>query len=290
MDKDIHIGDTLILERCGDVIPDVKEVIPGKSRTPISFETCPVCDSDLEFNDTDLICTNPDCTGKHVRRLVDSVTRIGIERLGEPTIAKLVANGHSNLVDIFNLTREDVIKLERFGESSTKNLLNEIQNVKTRGVYKWQILASLNIPMVGKRMSKTILENMSLTELRNKTVEELDELKDVGFKTANSIYCGLIDNSDYIDELLQTLPIIGEKEKPMNEKGTICFTGKMPETRSYYGELAKAVGWEPVSSVTKDLSLLVCANANSTSGKAKKARKYGVNVIGIDDFLNTLED
>ena len=141
--------------------------------------------------------------------------------------------------------------------------------------------------MVGRRKSKLILENMSLEELRNKNEEELYALKGVGSIIANNVYRGLIDNSDYIDDLLETLPIIGEEV--LKERGTICFTGKMPETRSYYEKLARE-NWEPVSRVTKDLSLLVCADVNSTSGKTGKARKYGVNIIHIDDFLKTLED
>ena len=67
--------------------------------------------------------------------------------------------------------------------------------------------------------------------------------------------------------------------------GTICFTGKMPETRSYYEKLARTIGYEAVSRVTKDLTLLVCADVNSTSGKTGKAKKYGVEIMHIDEFI-----
>lgn len=287
IDNNIHIGDTLIVERCGDIIPDVQSVIPGEVRTPIILEACPACGSLVEYISPELVCTNPECVGKHLKRLLDSVVRIGIERLGEPTLEKLISIGVSNLIDIFNLSKEDIIKLERFGESSSENLFNEIQKVKINGVHEWQILASLNIKGVGRRMSKMILENMSLSELRNKSVEELESIKGVGFITAHSIYCDLVGNRGYIDELLKILPIIGGDES-MIPKGTICFTGKMPEVRSYYEGLAIGNGYEPTSRVTKDLGLLVCMDPDSNSGKAKKARQYGIKIMHLNDWLEDL--
>lgn len=283
MDNEIYIGDTLIVERCGDIIPDVQSVIPGEERRPILIPRCPACDGLVEFKDPELVCINPECIGKHIKRLVDAVVRIGIERLGEPTIVKLVSIGVSDLIDVFNLTKKDILGLERFGESSSENLFNEIQKVKTKGVYEWQLLASLNIQGVGRRMSKMILENMSLEELRNKTVEELEKIKGVGFVTAHSIYCNLKSYDEYINGLLTILPIIGEEL--VETKGTICFTGKMPEKRSHYENIAREEGYEPVTRVTKDLSLLVCMDPNSNSGKAKKAKQYGVRIMHLDEWL-----
>jgi len=288
IDNDIHIGDTLIVERCGDIIPDVQQVIPGKVREKIILESCPVCGSPVEYISPELVCKNTECSGKHLKCLLDSVIRIGIERLGEPTLEKLISIGVSNLVDIFNLTKEDIIKLERFGESSSENLFNEIQKVKCGVVHEWQILASLNVHGVGRRMSKMILELMSLEELRHKTIEELEEIKGIGFITAYNIYCGLLKNNEYINQLLEILPVstnvisIGEK---MEKKCTICFTGKMPEKRSYYENIAREEGYEPVGRVTKDLGILVCMDPDSNSGKAKKARGYGVRIMHLDEWL-----
>jgi len=281
IDNDIHIGDTLIVERCGDIIPDVQKVIPGNDRLPIYLEQCPACYHDVEFRDPEIVCTNAECPGKHLKRLMDSVIRIGIERLGEPTLEKLISMGVTNLIDIFNLTKEDIILLDGFAETSSENLFNEIQKVKREGVFEWQILSSLNIKGVGDRMSKMILENMSLEELRATSTTYLKDIKGVGFITAHSIYCGLLDNREYIDSLLEILPIKGKE----NKVKTICFTGKMPETRSYYEELASNNGYEPVSKVTKDLSLLVCMDTNSNSGKTKKAKQYGIKIMSLEEWI-----
>jgi len=284
IDNDIHIGDTLIVERCGDIIPDVQQVIPGEDREPIYLKKCPACGGLVMFKSPELICINSECIGKHIKRLLDSVVRIGIERLGEPTLAKLISIGVSDLIDIFNLTKEDIIKLERFGESSSENLFNEIQKVKTRGVYEWQVLASLNIHGVGRRMSKMLLENMSLNNLRKMSFDQLVEMKGIGPERAKQICVNLEAQREYINKLLTILPIMGELES-METKGTICFTGKMPEKRSYYEKIARDEGYEPVSRVTKDLGLLVCMDPNSNSGKAKKARNYGTRIMHLDEWL-----
>lgn len=283
IDKDIRIGDTLILERCGDIIPDVQQVIPGEVRKTINILNCPSCGSDVRYDEPEIKCTNPECGGMLTRRLLDSIIRIGIDGIGEPTVDKLVSNGYRNLIDVFNLTKEDIMALDGFANTSSDNMLKEILRVKTNGVYEWQILASLNIPLIGTRMSKMILKNMSLEELRNKQISELENLKDVGFITAHSIYCGLLDNKKYIDELLEILPTINENQE---EKKTICFTGKMPEPRSYYEKLASANNLEPVKSVNKELDILVCADVNKTGGKINKAKKYGTIMMSVEEFLN----
>lgn len=288
LDKDIHIGDTLILERCGDIIPDVKEVIPGKNRIKITISRCPACEHLLTFNDTDLVCTNLDCKGKKIRKLLDSIIRIGIDGVGEPTVKKLVDNDFYTLIDIFNITKDDILKLERFGDTSSTNLLEEINRVINRGVYEWQILSSLNLPLVGERLSKSILEHMSLDELRHKQIHELQLIKRVGFNLAHTIYTGLLDNSDYLDNLLQILPIINDKQDQSKTKGGICFTGKMPKVRSYYEKLASENGFCPVDKVTKSLSVLVCADVNDVKGKIVKAKKYGVKIISIETFLENI--
>lgn len=281
LDNDIHIGDTLIIERCGDIIPDVQKVIPGEIRISIGINICPACGKKVEYREPEIICVNNNCPGKHLKCLIDSVIRIGIERLGEPTLEKLISVGVKDLADIFNLTKEDIILLEGFAETSSENLFNEIQKVKNEGVYEWQILSSLNIQGVGNRMSKMILENISLKELRSTSTTYLKDIKGVGFITAHNIYCGLLDNSEYIDDLLEILPIKGKEIKSK----TICFTGKMPEVRSYYENIAKKIGYTPVDKVTKDLSILVCMDVSSNSGKLKTARKYNIEIISLDEWM-----
>lgn len=284
LDKDIQIGDTLILERCGDIIPDVKEVIPGKDRMKVVIDRCPYCQFPVFFNDTDIVCTNTNCIGMAIQRLCDAIARIGIEELGEPTVEKLIGIGYEDLIDIFELTIEDIKLLEGFADTSSKNLYDQIQKVKHNGVYEWQILASLNLFGIGETISKTLLKEMSLNGLRNKTLQELEKFSGIGPERAKEIYYGLQHNDKYINNLCKILKV---KETP-KETRKICFTGKMPKDRSYYFNLAKEHDWTPVDKVTKELGLLVHAVNITSSTKLAKAKKYGVEIMNLEEFLHTI--
>lgn len=285
LDNNIYLLDTLVIERCGDIIPDVKEVIPGLYRQSIEISNCPYCGSVIIHKAPEVYCVNDNCIGKHIQMLSDSVVRIGIERLGEPTLAKLIDKGFDTLIKILNLTTTDILSLDGFAKTSSSNLFNEIQKVAKGGVYEWQILASLNIKDVGVRMSKIILENIKLQQLRNIPMDELETIAGVGVERSQRIFYGLEEASDYINELLTILPI---KEKVKMESKTICFTGKMPEKRAYYEALAKDYGYEPTKSATKSLSILVCMDPNSNSGKLKNAMKNGTEIISVQEFMDRM--
>jgi len=285
LDKNIQINDTLVIERCGDVIPDVQKVIPGKNRIEIKLECCPECGALVIYNEPELYCTNDNCSGKHLQLLLDSVIRIGIERLGEPTLVKLINKGFNDLIKILKLTKEDILTLEGFANISSENMLNEIQKIIKNGVSEWQLLASLNIKDVGQRMSKIILNDMTLSELRNKSISELECINGIGPERSVRIFNGLKENNNYIDELLKLIPI---KKDIKMEKPTICFTGKMPEKRSYYESIASEYGYEPVKSATKTLSVLVCVDPNSGSNKLKNAAKNGTEIISVKEFMDRM--
>lgn len=284
-DMDIHIGDTLKIERAGDVIPFATKVIPGKERTFIVITACPSCGHDVIYKDPEIVCSNPDCPGKHLMRLMDSVTRIGIERLGQPTLQKMVStSGVYNLIDIFNLSREDIIKMDGFAESSTENLLIEIQTVKKTGVFEWQILSSLNLQGIGRSLSKDLLKDITLEELRTYSTYQLKLTEGIGEERAKVLYDGLIKEEKYIDDLLKILPI---KERNIEEKGDrmkICFTGKFPEKKSYYYDLVQDK-YEIVEKVTKDLDILVVADTSKVSSKQIKAAEKGIKIMSIKDLL-----
>jgi len=283
-EKDIRIGDSLIIERSGDVIPNVQKVIPNAYyRKEIFIYNCPVCNHPIIYKNPDIYCTNNKCSGKLLQLLSDSVTRIGIERLGKPTLKKLIDKGVRNLIGILQLTKEDVLQLDGFCEKSSQNLIDEIQKVINKGVYEWQILASLNIKDVGERLSKIILKDRTLEELINMTIDGIGSINGIGHKKSIRIRQGLAGKRNYLDRLRKTLPIIEEEGEEI--KKTICFTGKMPEKRSIYEDNAKKLGFAFVKDVTKDLGILVCLDVNKTSSKILKAKKYGVKIISLHNWL-----
>ncbi|HCE42510.1 MAG TPA: hypothetical protein DET40_03060 [Lentisphaeria bacterium] len=287
IDKDIHIGDIVTVERAGDVIPYIVSREEGGIRRSAIISECPCCKSTLVTDGPELRCTNPECTETKVQRILAAVRNIGIERLGEPNIRKMMNTlGVKTLKDVFGLKIEDILKLEGFKEKAAGNLLREIQSA--RRVEDFSLLASLNIPGIGKNTAKKILENYTLAELRGLTTEQLSAIDGIGPERSGAIFCELRSQSAYLDELLGSVELTTTKGGAKKSALTICFTGKMPEQRSYYENLAKQSGYEPADAVTKELSLLVAADLSSASIKLDKARSHGIKTMALDDWLKSV--
>ncbi|MDD3035856.1 MAG: hypothetical protein PHO93_02970, partial [Candidatus Saccharimonadaceae bacterium] len=170
-DKDIKIGDFVTVERAGDVIPYVVNAEPGETRKESIIEKCPCCNAELFFDKPELRCTNPDCFETRLQRLLAAVKNIGIERLGEPNIKRMMTKLNvRTLRDIFNLSFDQIMTLDGFKEKSANNLVSEIKTA--RNTSDFQLLASLNIPGIGKNLAKSILTNYTLDELRKLDVEK----------------------------------------------------------------------------------------------------------------------
>ena len=288
LDYDIRKGDMVKVERAGDVIPYITEVKLGSDRIKISIDKCPICNSDTIFIDPQLECSNINCEGKLLNRLYDSVIRIGIDRLGRPTIQKMIdVLNIENLVDIFSLTEDDIYKLPGFAKTSTKNLLYEISKVKENGVYEWQILASLNIPGIGQSLSKDLLCDRSLSKLTIMNKKDLEILPSIGPERAQYIHNGIYNNSEYLKEILRVLPIKENKVIPKNLT-KICFTGKFPERKSFYYNLLEKKGGYEILEKVKDIDVLVVADPSKQSNKMKTAQKKGVKIIGINELAEEL--
>ena len=286
-DMDIHIGDDLKIERAGDVIPFATGVAQGQEREWIYINDCPVCGFPVKYEDPEIVCTNPHCDGKHLVSLMDSVIRIGIERLGEPTLRKMVSIlGVYDLIDIFSLDKDNIIKLEGFAESSTNNLFGEIQKVKKNGVFEWQILASINLEGIGRSLSQDLLKERTLEEVRDYNTEQFELIQGIGPERSKILFKGLRDSSQYINRLLEILPI--KKAVVKGDLMKICFTGKFPEKKSHYYDLIKDKGYDVWEKVTKELDILVVADPSKGSSKQKKAEKLGIKVMSISDLLETL--
>lgn len=287
IDRGIQIGDTITVERAGDVIPYIVDSTPGDDRKPCLIDKCPNCDSELIRRGPEICCVNPDCTETLVQRLLAAVRNIGIERLGEPNIRRMmqVLNVKS-LKDIFELNREDIMKLEGFKDKSADNLISEIAAARSPADFK--ILAALNIPGIGPNVAKMLLTEYTLEELRNLNEEQLAAVNGIGPERAKAIRQTLSEQSNELDDLLQCVNIQQTKGGTTSSAPTICFTGKMPEKRSYYEDLAQQHGYESSSSVTSDLSLLVAVDISASGGKLKKAAKAGIKTMSLADWLASL--
>ena len=289
LDKDLCIGDTVVVERAGDVIPYIVSATPGNERHSCLIDHCPGCGAELVRELPELRCVNPDCLETKLRNLAAAVKNIGIERLGEPNIRKMMLSlGVQDLSDIFKLTKTQILSMEGFQNQSAENLLREISNART--VPDWQLLASLNIKGIGPNIAKGILREYTLSELQKKTVEELSRIEGIGPERANALFRELRAQQDILAELLRCVTVTETKSAGNAGRPTICFTGKMPEKRSFYEALAQEHGYEPADSVNADLSVLVCMDVNENSSKLKKARKLNTRIVQLDDWLTEIRN
>lgn len=288
IDRDIQVGDLVVVERAGDVIPHIVDAKPGEERLSCIITECPSCGSSLVRLGPEISCENPKCPETLVRRLLASIRSIGIDRLGEPNVRRMMETlGVETLKDIFELSVADILKLEGFKDKSASNLHREIQSART--VDDFQVVAALNIRGIGANVAKSILEYHTLEELRKISDEELAEIDGVGPERAEALYRELRGQADFLDELLGVVEVAQTKGSEVTTAPTVCFTGKMAEKRSFYANLAKERGFEPSDSVTSSLSLLVANDPAAGGGKLAKAAKLGVRIVALYDWLNSAE-
>jgi len=285
LDKDLYINDHVNIQRAGDVIPDLISCKRMHNSTkPDSPVKCPECEYPVKYESPILLCTNPFCIGRLEVCLMDSVVRIGIDELGRPTIRKMIETlGVSSLADILNLTKEDILKLDGFAINSSDKLYNEIKKIKDSGVEEWQILASLNLYGIGKSLSKKLLSQMNLDEIRRISIEDLSTYDNMGNIRATVVVNGLFEHRDYINELTSILDVKQSTKTSMK----VCMTGKFPEKKKFYEDMFHGFNIETSGSVSKDTSYLIC-NEHKGSGKEKRATKLGIPIVSMTEFLNLI--
>jgi DNA ligase (NAD+) len=291
----LHIGDSVIVERAGDVIPHVMKVIKeGKPRREIIVpERCPVCNSRIHKDPEEVAyrCVNASCPAKRRESLLHFAGRhaMNIDGLGDKIVDQLVDKGLvKDVADLYELKLNDVAELERMAEKSAQNLLDEIAASKTNSLAR--LIYALGMRFVGERTAQLLAEHFaSLPKLAEATAEELEEVPEVGPKVAQSI-------ADFFSEpanrkLIQRLKEEGLK---MTEKRaapedtrfaemTFVFTGGLARrSRDEAGAEVTRHGGKVASSVSKLTSYVVVGT--DPGSKFDKARSLGVTILNEDEF------
>jgi DNA ligase, NAD-dependent len=222
--KDIRIGDYVLLERSGDVIPHIisvmKERRSGKEKPFVWPKTCPVCHSAIYREEGEAVsrCINPSCPARIRESIIHFASRraMNIEGLGEALVDQLLATGLvKQIPDLYNLRYEDLIKLERMGPKSAQNLLSQLEESKSREL--WRLLFALGIRHVGEKLAQALARKFpDLEKLSRLSEEELMTLEDVGPKVAKSIVFFFSQPEN--QELLKKLKAAGLKFKEKAEK------------------------------------------------------------------------
>lgn len=279
---DLQIGDTVVVERAGDVIPHIVSRTPGAERQSAMITHCPGCGTELVWKGPELTCPDPECFETLLCRLSAAVLALDIDNLGDATLRQIMKQYRVRSVrGLFDLSRSELARLERFGEKSAANLFESLQ--QARKCEDFRLLAALNIPNVGVNVAKLLLKEYTFAQLRELPEEELGNIRGIGPERAAALRRTFTEEKAFIDDLLEAVDLrnsTGSLAAP-----TVCFTGKMPEKRSFYESLAKEYGMEPVDQVTESLSLLVAADPAEKSTKLERAAKWGTEIISADEFL-----
>ena len=299
---DVKIGDTVIVERAGDVIPAVakvmKELRTGKEEEFVFPKTCPVCNSTLKKPEDEVIwrCINPNCQAQKREFLYHFASKkaFDIRGLGPKIIDQLInENLISQPADLFGLEEGDLAILERFGEKSASNIISAIRYSKkvplSRFVY------SLGIRHVGEETSVVLAQHFdTIKRIKEATQEELQALSDIGTEVSKSIYQWFNDkkNLKMIEDLIDSgIKVLSpEKQIPAGSLSQESFviTGSLKSmTRDAAHEKIRSLGGHPLTSISRKTSFLVVGD--NPSSKLQKAQKLGVRTITEKEFLDMLK-
>ena len=294
--KDIRIGDQVLVERSGDVIPQVVKSIvekrTGKEKRKIIPKKCPVCNTVAIRKDGEVAvrCPNKMCPARLKWRLQYYASRdaMDIDHLGESTIDKLKEEGLiDNIADLYSLKKEDILKLEGFKEKSAQNLLGSIEKSKKQDLSR--LIYGLGIRHVGKYAAQILASKYnSLDEISKTSPEELKEIDGLGDKTAEAI--GNFFATEENRELIKRLKDMGVKTKekikpnlPLQGKKFVFTGGLSTLSRPEASDFIKQKGGIVVSSVGKDINYVIVGDRPGS--KYEKAKKLGLNIIDEEEFI-----
>ena len=296
-EKDIRIGDTVVIQKAGDVIPEIVEV-KRKKRTgkEVEFEmpkVCPVCGAPAirEEGEAAVRCTGIECPAKLYRNLVHFVSReaMNIDGLGEAIIKQLLDKGLiKNMADIYALKFEDIASLKKNGKKFAENLINSINRSKQNDLYR--LITAFGIRHVGVKASKVLAKRYkNMKNLMKATSEELAMIEDIGPIVADSIREFFLQ--DQTIDLIEKLKQAGVNMKHLEEENsddrfngkTFVLTGSLGKyTRNEASSIIEKFGGKTSSSVSKKTDYVLAGE--DAGSKLTKAQSLGVKILTEEEF------
>lgn len=300
-EKDIRIGDTVLIRKAGEIIPEILEVDFTKrpeGTVPYRLpEVCPVCGGPTQ-RDPDgaaIRCVSESCPAQKVRFLSHFASRdaMDIDGLGSAIVEQLVDEGLVETpADLYTLTTEQLEQLDRMGVQSAKNLVNAIE--ASKGNDLWRLLFALGIRQVGAKAAKVLSQTFgTLEEIQNASLEALTAVPDIGGITAGNIKSWF--ERPLNQELVERLTAAGLNTKCLTEISdqrfagkTIVVTGTLEQmTRQEATEAIERMGGKAAGSVSKKTSFVVAGPG--AGSKLKKAQELGIAVLSEAEFLELLQ-
>ena len=299
-EKDIRIGDSIVIIRSGDVIPKITSVFKdrrtGTEKTIEVPTECPSCGSPVEqvklFNSdkegSTLKCSNPSCPEVLKQTLAYAVGKkaLDIRNLGTSAINELVDKGMiRSLPDLFNLSKEDFLKLSGFKDKKAEKAYQAIQ--ATKGIDLYRFINSLGIELIGERASKKIAVLAEQIFDPFLDISLLLGVEDIGEAMATNFISFFRENREWILELKEILnpkmpKLPQEKEDSPFAGKTFVITGSFPMARRYYSEIIEGKFGKVSSSVSKKTDYLLAGE--KAGSKLKKAQELGVKILTLQEF------
>ena len=296
-EKELKIGDTVVIQKAGDVIPEIVKVLKekrtGEEKVFKMPDKCPVCGAKTVRYEGEaaIRCTGTECPAKLYRNLVHFVSReaMNIDGLGENIIDQLLNNRLiSNIADIYKLSFEDIASLKKNGTKFASNLINAIENSKNNDLYR--LLTALGINHIGAKASKILAKKYkTIDNLSNASFEELSEIADIGPIMAKSIVDFFEEDQtkDLIEKLKQagvnTKSLEQEEQDQKFEGLTFVLTGSLEKyTRQEATDIIEKFGGKVSGSVSKKTNYLLAGE--DAGSKLTKAQSLGVKIISEEEF------
>ena len=296
-EKDLKIGDRVIIQKAGDVIPEVVEAVKskrtGEEKAFIMPKVCPVCGAPTIREDGEAVtrCTGIECSAKALRNIVHFASKEGMEidGLGYSIIEQLLDKKLiNNIADIYSLKLEDVASLKKNGKKFAQNLMDAIEKSKSNDLFK--LITGLGIRHIGAKSAKNLARKFrTMDNLMNASIEELSVQNDVGEITAKSIY-EFFREEQSID-LINKLKLAGVNMESLEEENTdnrfegktFVLTGALSKySRDEASDIIEKLGGKTSGSVSKKTSYVLAGE--DAGSKLTKAQNLGVTVITEGEF------
>lgn len=301
--KDIRIGDTVLVERAGDVIPyvvkPIKDDRDGSEKAFEMPEHCPICHSNVIMSEDKKTtrCTNINCPAQVRERIVHFTQKaaMNIKGLGKKRVIQLMDAGLiKSISSIYDLTKQDIAQLDGYGDKSADNLVEEIEKSKEQTLQRF--MYALGIPLIGEHLAQVLAENYStLEDIAHTSQETLQHIYEIGPEVAESltVFFSQRENIEQIGKILDagvtlTNPSFRTDERTLPLEGKkFVFTGALEKwSRSEAQKLIEKLGARATSSVSKETDYVVAGK--DPGSKLEKARKNNVRILSEEEFTKLI--